>query len=83
MVIHYIDTLPNTQTNSTKEDGEIAYLPSEMFQDLQNQRKIFDLDASLSGTRLKVNQSKNFSYPKKKFGKEERSFLPCWYDKWT
>ena len=26
---------------------------------------------------------KTFSYPKKKFGKEKRSFLPFWYNEWT
>ena len=44
-----IDTLLCTQTNSAKEDGEIAHenhSPSEMFQDLKNQRTIFELDAS-------------------------------------
>ena len=29
------------------------------------------MDALRSGKTLKVNQSKNFSYPKKKFGNEE------------
>ena len=28
------------------------------------------------------NQPKKFSYPKKKFGKEERSFLLSSYNKW-
>ena len=32
--------------------------------------------------KIKENQSNNFSYPKRKFGKEERSFLPSWYEKW-
>ena len=71
------DTLPSTQTHSAKEDGEIPqenYSPSEMFLDLKNQRTIFEPDASCSKKRLKVNQPRSFSYPKKKFGKEERSF---------
>ena len=42
-----------------------------------------ELDASHSGKRLKTNQPKNFSYPTKKIGKEERRFLPSWCDKWT
>ena len=73
-MVPVIDTLPSTQTNSAKEDSEIAqknYAPSEMFQDLKNQRTIFEVDALLSGKRLKANQPKNFSYPKKKFGIEE------------
>ena len=45
------------------------------------QRTIFEPNASRSGKRLKANQPKNFSYLKKKFGKEERSFLPSWYNK--
>ena len=54
-----------------------------MFQDLKNERTVFEADASRSRKRLKGNQPKNFSYPKKKIGKEERSFLPSWCDKWT
>ena len=39
-VVPTFNTLPSTQTNSAKEDGEIAqenYSPPEMFQDLKNQ----------------------------------------------
>ena len=39
VVVPIIDTLPSTQTNSAKEDGEIAqenYSPSEMFEDIKN-----------------------------------------------
>ena len=71
-MVPIIDTLPSTQTNSAKEDGDIAqenYFSSEMFQDLKNQRTIFEPDASRSEKSLKANQPKNFSYPKKKFGK--------------
>ena len=67
------DTLLSTQTYSVKEDGEIPqekYSPSEMFLDLKNQRTIFEPDASCSEKRLKINQPRSFSYPKKKFGKE-------------
>ena len=83
-MVPIIDTLPSITseirwyyTLPAKEDGEIAqgnYSPSEMFQDLKNQKKIFEPDASLSGKKLKANQPKNFSYPKKKFGKEEKFF---------
>ena len=75
-----IDTLPSSQTNSGKEDGKIAqgnYSPSEMLQDLKNQRIIFEPDALRSGKRLKANQPKNFSYSKKK------CFLPSLYNKWS
>ena len=57
-MVPIIDTLPSTQTNSAKENVEIAqenYSPSEMFQDLKNQRTIFEPDASRSGKRLKVS----------------------------
>ena len=53
-----------------------------MIQDLKNQRTIFKPDALRSGKRLKANQPKNFSYPKKESEREERSFLPSWYNKW-
>ena len=72
VVVPIIDTFQCTQTNSAKKDGEIAqknYSPPEMFQDLKNQRTIFEPDVWCSGKRLKANQPKNFSYPKKKFGK--------------
>ena len=94
-MVQIIDILPSTQTNSAKENVEIAqenYSPSGMLdfkkflkikKDLKNQRTIFDADASSSGKRLKPNQPKNFLYPKKKFGKEERRFLLSWYNKWT
>ena len=39
VVVPIIDTLPSTQTNLAKEDGEIAqenYSPSEMFEDKKN-----------------------------------------------
>ena len=45
------DILPSTQNNSAKENGGITqkkYSPSEMFQDLKNQRTIFEPDASRS-----------------------------------
>ena len=83
-MVPIIDTLPSTQTNTAKEDREIAqeyYSPSEMLQDLKSQRTIFKLDASRSGTKLKVNQPKNFSYPKKNLEGKIEVFLPSWYDK--
>ena len=84
VVVSITETLPSTQINSVKGDGEITqenYSPSEMVQNLKNQITIFEPDASLSGKRLKANQPRNFSNPQKKFGKEEISFLPSWYNK--
>ena len=45
VLVPIIDTLPSTQTNSAKEDGEMEeenYYPSEMFQDLKNQKTIIE-----------------------------------------
>ena len=45
VVVLILDTLRRTQTNSAKEDGEIAqenYSSSKMFQDLKKQRTIFE-----------------------------------------
>ena len=55
--------------------------PSEMFRDLKNQRTIFELDASCSVARLK--SAKELSISQEQFGKEERSFLSSWYNKWA
>ena len=32
---------------------------------------------------MKANQPRNYSYPERKFGKDERNFLPSWYEKWN
>ena len=71
-MVPIIDTQPSTQTNTAKEDREIAqeyYSPSQMLQDLKSQRAIFKLDASRSGIKLKVNQKtksqKTFHIPRK------------------
>ena len=64
-----IDTLPSTQTYSTKEDSEIAqesYSSAEIFQDLKNQRTIFKTDALRPVTGLKAN------HPKKLFTSQEK-----------
>ena len=45
LVVLILNTLRRIQTNSAKEDGEIAqenYSSSKMFQDLKNQRTIFE-----------------------------------------
>ena len=54
-----------------------------MLADLKHQNNIYPPDASREGKELKANQPRNYSYPKRKFGKEERSFLPSWYEKWN
>ena len=83
-MVPIIDTQPSTQTNSAKKDREIAqeyYSPSKMLQYLKSQRAVFNLDASLSGTKLKVNQPKNFSSSKKNLEGKIEVFLSSWYDK--
>ena len=54
-------------------EGRIGILCKNI--DHQNQRTIFEPDASCSEKRLKANQPKNFSYPKKKFGKKREVFI--------
>ena len=83
-MVPIIDTLPSTQTNSAKEDGETAqenYSLSEMFQDLKNQRTIFEPDASRSGTRLKAiikkKKKKHFSYPISRENLEKKREVFC------
>ena len=54
-----------------------------MSKDLQSRAIIFGPDSARAGNELKPNQSKDFSYPKRNFsknGKDERSFLPSWYE---
>ena len=47
-----------------------------MIEDLKNQNKTCSRDISRIRKEIKANQPKNFSYPKGKFGKEERIFFP-------
>ena len=57
-MVPIIDTLPSTQTNSAKEDGETAqenYSLSEMFQDLKNQRTIFEPEKKKKKKKKKKN----------------------------
>lgn len=78
VVVPIIDILPITQINSAKEDGKIAqenYTPSDMLKDFIDQKTIFETDAFRSGTSFKTNQPKTFSYSKKKFGKEKKTFF--------
>ena len=60
-----INILPSTQTNSAKEDGELTqenYTPSEMFQDLKNQRTtrcfaLRNIDKEITVTIWQLGQS--------------------------
>ena len=49
-----------------------------MIEDLRKQNTVSSPDVSRIGKEIKANQPKSFSYPKRKFGKEEGSFLPMW-----
>ena len=56
-----------------------------MSKDLQSRATIFGPDSARAGDESKPNQPKDFSYPKRNFsknGKDERSFLPSWYEAW-
>ena len=59
----------------TKNQRAENYPLGRMLTDLKHQNIIYPPDAS--------NQPKNYSYPKRKFGKDERSFFPSWYEKWN
>ena len=54
-----------------------------MTEDLKNQNTLHSPAVSRTGQEIKANQPYKFSYPKRKFGKEESSFSPAWYEKWT
>ena len=59
------------------------YPLERMLANLKHQNIIKPLDASREGKEMKANQQRNYSYPKRKFAKDEKSFLPSWYEKWN
>lgn len=78
---------PNTSSSvqnlsENKYQNEENYSPAKMAEDLSKQNEFFGPDASRRENELKANQPRTFSYPTRTFGKEQRSFLPSWYDKW-
>ena len=68
----------NAETPKETNDLDKNYEPLAMAQDLKERES-----HSLPGEELKPNQPKSFSYPKRPYGREERSFIPTWYDRWT
>ena len=54
-----------------------------MIENLKNQNTNCSPDVSRIERKMKAIQRNDFLYPRRKFGKEERSFLPVWYEKWT
>ena len=83
-----ISDQPATSNENVEEDVDInnvKYTLSEMSKDLQSRATIFGPDSACARDELKPNQPKDFSYPKRNFsknGKDERSFLPSWYETW-
>ena len=51
-----------------------------MIEDFRNENTIYSPVVSHTGKEIEANQPKNFSYPKRKFGKEETTFLLAWYE---
>ena len=60
----------------TENERSENYPLERMLVDLKHQNIIYLPDASLEGKEMKANQPRNYSYPQRKFGKDERSFLP-------
>ena len=59
---------PETTQILTSED----YSLTSTIEDLKNQNTNCSPDVSCIGKEIEVNQPKNFSYAKRKFGKEKR-----------
>ena len=56
----------------TENERAENYPVEKMLADLKH--NIYPPDASHEGKEMKANQPRNYSYPKRKFGKHERSF---------
>ena len=63
----------------TENERAEKYPLERMLADLKHQNIIYPPDVSREGKKMKANQPRNYSYPKRKFGKDEISFLPSWY----
>ena len=68
------ETLTAAETTPTLISED--YPQASMIEDLKNPNTICSPDVSRIGKEIKAIELKNFSYPKRKFGKEERSFWP-------
>ena len=62
----------------TENDRAENYPLERMLADLKHLNIINPPDACLEGKKMQANQPRNYSYPKRKFGKDKRSFLPLW-----
>ena len=67
----------------TENERAENYPLEKMLADLKHQNFIYPPNASREEKEMKVNQPRNYSYPKRKFGKDERRFFPLWYEKWN
>ena len=74
----------NESVEAITENKRTENYPLErMLADLKHQNIIYAPDASREGKEMQANQPRNYSYSKRKFGKDERGFLPSWYEKWS
>ena len=60
----------------TENERAENYPLKRMLADLKHQNIIYPPDTSREGKEMKANQPRNYSYPDRKFEKNERSFLP-------
>ena len=74
----------NESVEAITENKRTENYPLErMLADLKHKNIIYPPDASREGKEMQANQPRNYSYSKTKFGKDERGFLPSWYEKWS
>ena len=66
----------NEDNNDVTCVNEENYSLFEISEHLKSRSTICDPNISRNGKEIKANQPRNLKYPKRKFGKEERSFLP-------
>ena len=74
----------NESVEAITENERAENYPLErMLAVFKHQNIIYARDASHEGKEIKVNHPRNYSYPKRKFGKDEIIFLLLWYEKWN
>ena len=72
----------NENVEAITENERAENYPLErMLADLKHHNIIYPPHASREVKEMKANQPRNYSYPKRKFRKDDRSFLPLWYEK--
>ena len=74
----------NESVEAITENKRTENYPLErMLADFKHQNIIYPLYASREGKEMQANQPRNYSYSKRKFGKDETGFLLSWYEKWN